>query len=148
MSLYVIILVQCNFFMSFQSIVIPVRYHNKFSKFVCNVIDLCTTYGQIIKFVWSFPLMKFQYSTNVCAFGFFFVFIFWVRISEENCIELWSHVILSANVNEMSDTKEKTHDACANDGKNSNIIKSSPTPPPPPFPFLSLLKSGEVVIPC
>ena len=39
----VIILVQCNLFMIFQSIVIPVRYHSKSSKFVCNVIDLCTT---------------------------------------------------------------------------------------------------------
>ena len=46
------------FFMSFQSIVIPVRYHNKFPKFVCNVIDLCVppNKGQIIKIVWSFPL--------------------------------------------------------------------------------------------
>ena len=34
---------QCNFVMIFKSIVIPVRYHNKFPKFVCNVIDLCTT---------------------------------------------------------------------------------------------------------
>ena len=39
-SSYVIILVQCNFFMIFQSIVIPVLYHKKFPKFVCNVIDL------------------------------------------------------------------------------------------------------------
>ena len=29
--------------MNFQSIVIPLHYHNKFSKFVCNVTDLCTT---------------------------------------------------------------------------------------------------------
>ena len=40
---YVIILVQCNLFMIFQSIVIPVRYQNKFPKFECNMIDLCTT---------------------------------------------------------------------------------------------------------
>ena len=53
---YVIILVQCNFVMMFKSIVIPVHYHNKFPKFVCNVIDLCTTQGQIIKIVWRFPL--------------------------------------------------------------------------------------------
>ena len=58
---YVIILVQCNFFMSFQSIVIHVHYHNKFPKFVCNVIDLCTTSGHIIKIIWSFPL-----KTNIC----------------------------------------------------------------------------------
>ena len=45
------------FFMSFQSIVIPVRYHNKFPKFVCNVIDLCTTLGQIIKIVWILPFI-------------------------------------------------------------------------------------------
>ena len=56
---YVIILVQCNFFMIFQSIVIPVLYYNKFLKFVCNVIDLCTTLGKIIKkIVWSFPLKQ------------------------------------------------------------------------------------------
>ena len=56
---YVIILVQCNLFMIFPSIVIPVRYQNKFPKFECNVIDLCrpTTYGQLIKIVWSTPLM-------------------------------------------------------------------------------------------
>ena len=30
--------------MIFQSIVIPVRYHNTFPKFVWKVIDLCTTY--------------------------------------------------------------------------------------------------------
>ena len=40
---YVIILVQCNLFMIFQSIVIPVRYQNKSPNFECNVIDLCTT---------------------------------------------------------------------------------------------------------
>ena len=39
----VIILVQCNFFTIFQSTVIPVHYHIKFPKFVCNMIDLCTT---------------------------------------------------------------------------------------------------------
>ena len=32
--MYVIILVQCNLFMIFQSIVIPVSYHNEFPKFV------------------------------------------------------------------------------------------------------------------
>ena len=63
---YVIILVQRHFFMIFQSIVIPVLYHNKFLKFVCNVIDLCTTQGQIIKIVWSFPLMSFN--GNVASF--------------------------------------------------------------------------------
>ena len=51
LSSYVIILVQCNFVMIFQSIVIPVRYHNKFLKFVRNMIDLCTTEGQMIKIV-------------------------------------------------------------------------------------------------
>ena len=30
-------------FMIFQSIVIPVRYQNKFPKFECNMIDLRTT---------------------------------------------------------------------------------------------------------
>ena len=59
--MYVIILVQCNFFMIFQSIAILVHYHNKLPKFVCNVIDLCTTKGQIIKIVWSFPL------NNLCS---------------------------------------------------------------------------------
>ena len=61
---YVIILVQCNFFTIFQSTVIPVCYHIKFPKFVCNVIDLCTTYkGQIIKIVWSSPLKPMMRNT-------------------------------------------------------------------------------------
>ena len=46
----------CNLFMIFQNIVIPVHYQNKFPKFECNVIDLCTTSGQLIKIVWSTPL--------------------------------------------------------------------------------------------
>ena len=48
-----------------SKVVIPVRYHNKFPKFVCNVIDLCTIYGQIIKIVWSFPLIWIQQGVKV-----------------------------------------------------------------------------------
>ena len=41
--------------MILQSIVIPVRYQNNFPKFECNVIDLCTTSGQLIKNCLEFP---------------------------------------------------------------------------------------------
>ena len=40
---YVIIVVQCECLMNFQSIVIPVPLHNKFPKFAHNVIALYTT---------------------------------------------------------------------------------------------------------
>ena len=53
----VIILVQCNLLMIFQSITVNICCYDKSPKFERKVNDLYTTQkGQIIKIVWNIPL--------------------------------------------------------------------------------------------
>ena len=70
-SYVIIILVQCNLLTIFQSIVIPVRYHNKFPKFVCNVIDLCThlmsNYKNRLEFPFKLPHFFSRPPTMLCT---------------------------------------------------------------------------------
>ena len=56
---YVIILVQCNLFMIFQSITVNICCYDKSPKFERKVNDLYTTQGQIIKIVWNIPLIQY-----------------------------------------------------------------------------------------
>ena len=63
---HVFILVQCNFCMIFQIIVIPVCYHNKFPKFVCNVTGLRSNYKHRLEF----PFNKDNHSKSVSKYKF------------------------------------------------------------------------------